>query len=700
MTSNDDPRSASPDRAPIPRASQAVSGRDEAASVRPDDTPTPSSQLPVVGFVGLLLLVLIVAEGQVLPRIEGSAEPALISTGPWSWPPLDPLTAASTAPALPVALGIALLAGLGLLYAISLVLLRAEPIRARALVFVLLVTALLTLATVASLPTRKADLFYYAFQGRLIARARLNPYLQPPRALAADAWFPFVSPVWRDLPTGYGPVWLLLSAGVDLVADRGDTLDSFVQTILALRALFAGLTVVNTLLIWLILADLAPSRRLIGAIAYAWNPVVLLAGFEHNDTVTLFFALLGLWLHLRGRPTPAAAALTLSALVKYFTAPLLIGYLIWHWRTEQGGARSQLLPLLAPPVLAVLATWPFDPRAVVTHFPTYLEESGRIAHLVQLPFDLLVILVVGTAARVVLVQPSDRLRRVVENGTLALFVYLAFLSRDWFPWYLTTVVGLSALLGGWWLGVAATAGTFWLLGSNQGTAYVAALAQQAFGLHPPTVIALAAFGPPCIVAAESALWRWKRRPRRWLIVGSLILVAGCVAATEIPLLERWPSAPPEATLTGGRPPGPVVIGTTLEWDDWSWETRVNQIGTPAGPDGPRSLCLTFAEPAGAFFAHHPGFSTSAYRAVTVDLGPPNPGNPSLLLAVRGSAGQTLGVVPLDAYAASTSSIDGWRRIRVPLSALGASDTSVTGVLLQSGPGSVGKTVCVQDLAFR
>src|SRR5579884_1019837 len=235
---------------------------------RPPIRGTPRVNSAALLVVGLLLTAVVVAEGQILPRIEGSAEPALSRQGPWAWPFLEAVgPAAGTA--LPAFLGIALLAACGAAYAIGIYLGRADQRHPSAAVIVLVVTVVMNGLLVATLPIRQEDLFYYAFQGRMIARAHLNPYLLPPRALEADAWFPFVSRVWRDLPTGYGPVWLLIAAGMDVLADHGGAISDFVRTILAIRALFATASLLTTWLIWLVLGQFAPRRRLLGTIAYA-----------------------------------------------------------------------------------------------------------------------------------------------------------------------------------------------------------------------------------------------------------------------------------------------------------------------------------------------------------------------------------------------------------------------------------------------
>lgn len=649
--------------------------------------------------VGLGMVGIIVVEGQVLPHVEGSAEPSLLGSGPWAWPFLQTIWP-SDGTAVSVFLGIALLVCLGAAYAAGLAVGRSDNGQVRALMLVLIVTALLNGLLVASLPARQADLFYYAFQGRMVARAHLNPYVLPPRALAPDAWFPFVSRVWRDLPTGYGPVWLLVSAGVDALVDRGGALSDFVRTIVALRALFAASSVLNALLIWLLLADLAPERRLLGAIAYAWNPAVLLTGVDHNDGVMLLFALTGLWLHTRRKHSLAVVALTLSALVKYFTAPLLLGYLLWRWQaTAEPRVGRYAAPVIAA-ALSLLVLVPFDPPAIAAHLPAYLQGSGRLDHVERVPFEVLAILGAVLGIQVASLQGVSRLERVIEIAGLALFGYLAFLSRDWFPWYLISALGLSALLGGWWLDAAAMAGATWMLNAHDGIAYVTGLFQQALGLSTQMSVTLLAFAPALLFTVANTLRRQLRISARPVVVGGLILLTGITTAVELPLIGHWNERPREATLGGGRAPGAEIVDTTLEWDDWSRNTIVDQIETPAGPEGSRSVCLTFSSANAAFFAHHPGISTHDYDVLRFYVGPPGAPPPALIVELKGSNGQALGSVALDRYLASAPVVDGWRRISLPLSRLGAAGVTVGGLVFKPGSSSIGKSFCLQDLAFR
>src|SRR5581483_5340652 len=122
-------------------------------------------------------------------------------------------------------------------------------------------------------------------------------------------------------------------------------------------------------------------------------------------------------------------------------------------------------------------------------------------------------------------------------------------------------------------------------------------------------------------------------------VGGLILLAAFTVAIALPLVGRWTETPREADLGGGRAPGPEVLGTTLEWDDWSRGTVVDQIETPAGPEGPRSVCFTFESASAAFFAHHAGLPTHGYEALAFYVGPSSAPNPSLVVELQGSDGQ-------------------------------------------------------------
>src|SRR5262249_50628695 len=143
---------------------------------------------------------------------------------------------------------------------------------------------------------------------------------------------------WRDVRSVYGPIWLLLSSGLALIAEAlGGSLAVYV-------ALFKLLGVVahllNVALVWLILGRLAPAARLLGTLFYAWSPLCLLefAASAHNDALMLTFLLLGVYCLTRatnGTTVWEAAAMVafgLSIATKYVPLaliPLYFALVVW-----------------------------------------------------------------------------------------------------------------------------------------------------------------------------------------------------------------------------------------------------------------------------------------------------------------------------------------------------------------------------------
>lgn len=177
----------------------------------------------------------------------------------------------------------------------------------------------LTMALLPSLPSD--DVFSYILYSRISAVHGANPLISTPADFAND---PFLSLVfWRDVRSVYGSAWLLLSAGVALVAQGfGGSLALYVA-LFKLLGLAAHLT--NAWLIWRILGRLAPNRQLQGTLLYAWNPLCLLefCASGHNDAVMLTLLLLAVSWLLREWELAALVAFGLSISIKYVPVVLL-----------------------------------------------------------------------------------------------------------------------------------------------------------------------------------------------------------------------------------------------------------------------------------------------------------------------------------------------------------------------------------------
>ncbi len=155
-----------------------------------------------------------------------------------------------------------------------------------------LLPLLLLTAALATCPLMFAGLFsddvylYHAY-GRIIETYGANPVYYAPAAFPDDPLLPWV--FWKDLPSAYGPLWLMLSAGLSRVAG-----DSATAAVVIYR--FAGLLLHlgTAAAIWVLLQRLTPREAAAGTIFYAWNPLVVVevVANAHNDVLVALFAVM------------------------------------------------------------------------------------------------------------------------------------------------------------------------------------------------------------------------------------------------------------------------------------------------------------------------------------------------------------------------------------------------------------------------
>ncbi|MEH0928276.1 polyprenol phosphomannose-dependent alpha 1,6 mannosyltransferase MptB [Micromonospora sp. CPCC 205558] len=156
-------------------------------------------------------------------------------------------------------------------------------------------------------PLGSRDVYSYACQGWTYAHG-VDPYTVGVAA-AGCPWVDTVAPIWRDTPTPYGPVFVLLAA---LAVGLGGGLTG---TIVALRVIaVAGLLLAAFCLPPLARAAGIPPRRAAWlALAGPLVGVHLVAG-AHNDAVMLGLLLCGLLVVVR-RPGRLAALLLAGVLL-------------------------------------------------------------------------------------------------------------------------------------------------------------------------------------------------------------------------------------------------------------------------------------------------------------------------------------------------------------------------------------------------
>ncbi len=337
------------------------------------------------------------------------------------------------------------------------------------------VTAALGL-TLALLPTLPSDdVFAYILYSRISALHHANPLVSTPADFPND---PFLSLVyWQQTRSVYGPVWLLLSGWVALLAQAlGGGLAIYV-------ALFKALGLVthlaNTALVWLILGRLAPQRRLAGTLLYGWNPLCLLefAASAHNDAVMIFFLLLGVYALSRGRDALGMIAIALSISTKLVPVALLPFYLLFcarrlraagaSWRTV-AWALAWRVGLVGLVSLALIAPFWAGPQTfgALLFSPPAQQLDNSLLESISWPLRWLAQGALGMSlaqARTV-VETGLKLLALLAFGLLWLWemrrtrtleetwsawgwalVWYALVASGWFwPWYVTWGVAVAA----------------------------------------------------------------------------------------------------------------------------------------------------------------------------------------------------------------------------------------------------------------
>jgi len=193
-----------------------------------------------------------------------------------------------------------------------------------------------TLAILLLYPPLCADVFYYITSGA-IANGGGNPYAAPMR-VNYDAPLLYLND-WAGIASPYGPIWTGICRAVVEVAGSSFLGGVFGFRLLAIASVFTFLYVVYRLTKQL----LGDRTFALGAmIATAWMPTLL---FEtstgaHNDAIMFSLALGGLLVmtsRKRGATRFGIALITLSALLKYVTIPILGFALLWRLADRKPG---------------------------------------------------------------------------------------------------------------------------------------------------------------------------------------------------------------------------------------------------------------------------------------------------------------------------------------------------------------------------
>ncbi|MBI5301591.1 MAG: hypothetical protein HY868_05595 [Chloroflexi bacterium] len=263
------------------------------------------------------------------------------------------------------------------LYLLAWRIVSRHPSDHRLLWLIIAFAALFAVTLLAMYPITATDVFEYVFHSRILTHYGQNPLAVPPIVFKGDPFLKMVN--WARHPSPYGPLWVLLTVPGSLIAGNDLMLN---------LVLMRGLPVVFLLSCALVIAATLrhknPGQQLIGTLLFAWNPLVMFeaAGNTHNGIIMMFFALGAIYLLVRQRWAWVIPVLIASVLVKYITAILVLPFLIYCWRAQEG-RRQQVAYLIKTSAITALFI-----GAIILPFlqvPVGLLEEANFYSLLAIP---------------------------------------------------------------------------------------------------------------------------------------------------------------------------------------------------------------------------------------------------------------------------------------------------------------------------
>lgn len=241
----------------------------------------------------------------------------------------------------------------------------------------IIVPLLVFQATLVLIPaTLTTDIFNYLLYGEMPVLYGANPFIRTPAEFPQSPLYYLVPLYWHDAPSVYGPLWVALSTGV-AAASRSIAL---ADEILIYRLIANAAHLTNVVLIWALACRVRRPAAPSAALAYGWNPLLLLE-FSlngHNDVLMLTFALAALLVASYQRLWAGSVLLGLSVAVK-FTSGLIAPLLLYALARRKPGwpRRARALAAGAAIILGVVAaTYALWIEGVETFGPVLYWMTG------------------------------------------------------------------------------------------------------------------------------------------------------------------------------------------------------------------------------------------------------------------------------------------------------------------------------------
>jgi alpha-1,6-mannosyltransferase len=316
-----------------------------------------------------------------------------------------------------------------------------------------------------SYPLLSSDIFKYIFDGRIMAVYGENPFIKVPADYPDDRFYDLV--YWKAVVNAHGPIWRVLEA---VSAAAGG--ERCVNAVVAMKV-WPALAYLGTIgVLYRLLRAWRPERAVVGTLAYAWCPLVVLEAVQngHNDVVAALPVLLAIGAARAGRWRLAVVLVAVGFLVKPLAAVAGPVLLMAAWRA---GARPFRELLIGAGIAAVVVALAYAPFYAGLQTFQGLERGSIFS---ASPGELLVIALEAAG------WPLDRamlVARLAANGSFGVLALAALwavwrrrlglagglaavlfgymlLGSQWFnPWYLLWLLPVGLLASDWRSGALA-----------------------------------------------------------------------------------------------------------------------------------------------------------------------------------------------------------------------------------------------------
>ncbi|OGM70776.1 hypothetical protein A2975_02705 [Candidatus Woesebacteria bacterium RIFCSPLOWO2_01_FULL_44_14] len=323
---------------------------------------------------------------------------------------------------------------------------------------ILIIYAIVCLATIFVWNVTSDDLFSYIFSSRIFSKFGVNPYYVPYDTFKSDALYSSLKTVWSSKTFDHGPALLLL--GTVLTKLAGDNLFLNIYLFKITLAIFNFLT-------GYLLYKISHSKK--AFLLYAFNPVVLwdLGLDSHDEALVIFFLALSLFLFFQNQKVKNNAlgflALTASFLVKFTVAIFAPFYTLFFMKNKQ---KNKWLFLFGAGVLSLilvaLAHLPFwdgldiyQRTSLITNAEFPYPAPGIFLASLILPFhqakflsqSVFFIAYFALTVKFLFVRQINP-ERLVRFLVIAAALLFGFYPTLLLPWYLTLPIFLLALAYG------------------------------------------------------------------------------------------------------------------------------------------------------------------------------------------------------------------------------------------------------------